>query len=66
MGGDLGFCLYCLLSGRQERLLQTAVQQGGFDDVTSPCLSFFFCQMGKVTVSATQGYRKIRARVYSA
>lgn len=32
--------------------LQTAERQGGFEDLTSPCLSFFACQIGKVTVLA--------------
>lgn len=72
MGGDLDTCLYFFLSGlkevwmRRERLLQTAVQQGGFDDFTSPCLSLFIRQMGRVTIPATQGYGKIRASVYNA
>lgn len=44
---------------RQERLLQTAVWQEGFDDFTSLCLSFFICQMRKVTVPAMQSYRRL-------
>lgn len=72
MGGDFDTCLYFFLSGlkeagmRQERLLQTAVQQGGFDDFTYLCLSFFIRQMGRVTIPATQGYGKIRASVDNA
>lgn len=50
----------------QGRLLQKAVWHGGLNtgsrenDSTSPCLSFFICQTGKVTVAATRAYGMIR------
>lgn len=38
----------------------------GESDFTILCLSFLVCQMGRLTVPATQGYGKIRASVYGS